>query len=419
MKKLLIICMLIFATFINAQETKTYKNLSKALKNPEKVYRLDLNFARIGVLPDSIGLLTNLTYLRLSSNNLKQLPEAILKLKNLIELDVSFNELENLPRGLGKLKNLTKLKIGSNKITKLPESIGDLNKLTYLDVSFNNLTFLPESIGNLSSLQILKINSNRLTSLPNSITNLKNLSRLDMEFNNYTSLPSGIVEMDNLENIEQITTFYDNFISKQEQKKIEAENEAKRLEEISHYKYLLNFTNSDLENKKTGKFDEEKAYEKLPWKINDIYEYLSTKNEFIYNAKNFSFEKDKVTGTVLIGYKIEKKDKIIESHLYNFTKKQMLPMRGMFADINFTIRKDSTSASMKFMPFLPLMTFRTLDRNESVTIKNKTYDCTIVEGFFMFQKIRYWMVTNTPGLIVKMISESTYNRRTWTLKEVK
>ena len=419
MKKFYLILLTIFVTIINAQELKTYKNLSLALKNPENVYRLDLNFARLKVLPDSIALLKNLTYLRLSSNKLKELPKSILKLKRLKELNISFNEIEKLPEDFGLLNNITKLNVSSNKITKLPKSIGDLKNLTELNLSFNQLKTLPESIGNLSNLEILKINSNQLESLPKSITNLKKLSRLDMKFNRYSSLPKGIVGMKNLRNIEEIRTSYDNLIAEQKQKREEQEREAKQREEISHFKYSLNYTNDELINKKTKQFDKEKAYAKLPWKINDIYDFLRTKKEFIYSAENFSYQKNKVSGKILIGYKIKKKKNEIESELYNFTDKRALPMRGMFANLKSIIRKDSTQASMKFMPFLPLMTFRTLDKQETISINNQTYDCTIVEGFFMYQKIKYWMVTDTPGLVVKMISETTYNRRTWILKEIR
>ena len=421
MKQLFTIALLITISIaLNAQEDRTYGDITEALKNPERVYKLDLGFDKLGRLPDSIKLLTNLTYLKVSSNKLTEFSEAITELTNLTELDICFNELTSLPASIGKLTKLSKLNISANKITALPESIGKLTNLTTLNVSFNELTSLPESIGKLSNLTEFKISSNKLSTLPESIGKLNKLARLNLGFNDFDSLPESIISMTNLANIEAIKELK-NEIIREKKKKVERDaREKKRLEEISHFEYVLNFDPNSFANPETGEFDGETAYKSLPWEIEDIYDYLKTKKDFIYSAEKYSYKKNKVVAKAIVGFKIEiNENEEIESLTYNYSEKEYLKRGGLFEELKTVITKDSTNNNMKFMPFVALMTFRVLDETETIKINKKEYECTQVEGVFMFEKIKYWMVTNKSGLIVKIVNESTYNRETWLLKKIK
>ena len=104
---------------------------------------------------------------------------------------------------------------------------------------------------------------------------------------------------------------------------------------------------------------------------------------------------------------------------YDLCKKELVERQGMLANFRTTISLDSSNVSMKFMPFNLLTPFRVLDEIASIKIGKKSYECVQIEGRFLFQKMKYWMDKNQPGLIVKAVSESTYNRQTWTIKKVK
>jgi len=420
MKNLLLVIAILFTSLSFAQKDKTYKDINEALRNYKDVYKLDLNWKKLGQLPDSIQYMTNLTYLRVSSNELTELPNFICKLTNLTELDISWNKLSVLPSDIGNLKLLTKLSANSNNLTSLPESFCSLNKLEDVDFSYNKLEKLPENIGNLSQMKHLNLGSNQLTTVPKSMDKLLSLELLDLGFNSYLeSIPESITLLPNLQNTEALVQKREELIQEQVYKKEREESEKKRLEEISHFNYELTFTPTDFLDSETGEFDEKSAYKKLPWKIEDIYNYLNTKQNFIYNIERFSYKKNKVIDKAKVGYKIKRNpDNTLESISYNFSKKEKIEIRGLLSEFKTTISLDSTNLSMKFMPFFFLTPFRVLEQTESLKIGNKTYECVVVEGGFMFQKMKYWMVKKQAGLIVKIVSESTYSRKTWLLKKV-
>ena len=87
-----------------------------------KLRDLDLSHNRNlfeGSIPIGLGLLTNLRYLSLSSNNL----------------------CGNIPSEIGNLKLLELLNLGSNKLTgPLSKIISNLKNLIFLDVSDNSLS---------------------------------------------------------------------------------------------------------------------------------------------------------------------------------------------------------------------------------------------------------------------------------------
>ena len=421
MKNFFLIVAIAIVSLSQAQKDKTYTDINEALKNYKQVYRLDLNWKKLGTLPDSIQYMSNLTYLRVSSNELTELPDFICKLINLTELDISWNKLSALPNCIGNLKQLTKLTANSNELTSLPESFATLEKLNEINLSYNKLTILPENIGNLNQLKRLDLSSNELKILPKSTGKLKQLELLDIGFNSYLeAIPESVILLPNLQNTDALKEKRDELIQEQVYRKEQEEREKKRQEEISHFKYELTFDPNDFLNSETGEFDEENAYKKLPWEIKDIYNYLKTKKDFIYNVEYFSYKKDKVEDKALVGYKIKiNSDNTIESIPYNYSKKEAIKKRGLLSDFKTTISLDSTNLSMKFMPFFLLSPFRVLEKTELIEIGKNNYECVVVEGSFMFQKMKYWMVKNQPGLIVKIVSESTYHKKTWLLKKIK
>lgn len=84
---------------------------------------LDVHFNELQGLPRSIGMLTNLEYLNLSSNfsDLTELPDTFGDLTNLQELDLSNNQIRELPLTFRRLKNLYKLNLEENPIVIPPK----------------------------------------------------------------------------------------------------------------------------------------------------------------------------------------------------------------------------------------------------------------------------------------------------------
>jgi len=134
-----------------------YDHLNEALKNPDKVYRLDL-----------------------SRKKLKTFPMEILTFKNLQELNLSKNKLDSLSGAIGMLTNLQMLNISGNKLAYLPDSIGELINLKKLVGARNNLVALPKRIGDLQNLEILDLWENELSTFPNELSKLKKLRWMDL-----------------------------------------------------------------------------------------------------------------------------------------------------------------------------------------------------------------------------------------------
>lgn len=67
-----------------ALEDKEYFSLEEALKTPDRVYKLDLEYDNLTSLPESIGNLTNLTSLILYKVHLNK--SEIEKLNNITQL---------------------------------------------------------------------------------------------------------------------------------------------------------------------------------------------------------------------------------------------------------------------------------------------------------------------------------------------
>lgn len=132
-----------------------YTSLTEALKNPEKVYKLNLRKNKLKEIPPDIFKLTNLQELNLSKNKLTKIPKDISKLTKLEVLDVSSNEIDTLYPEIGLLVNIKKLILNQNIIAHLPGTIGNLMKMNFLDMWGNEIQVFPKEISKLSN--ILKV----------------------------------------------------------------------------------------------------------------------------------------------------------------------------------------------------------------------------------------------------------------------
>jgi len=136
---------------------RTYRSMERALKDPDKVYRLDLSGAKLKELPVEIYTLKNLNALDISGNKLKELPERLGEFVHLQELRASRNKLEQLPAGLCKLVHLKRIDVSRNALTGLPGCIGALTEMVSMDLWDNDLAEFPEEMADMLALRFMDL----------------------------------------------------------------------------------------------------------------------------------------------------------------------------------------------------------------------------------------------------------------------
>jgi len=211
---------------------------------PSKIGLLsDLNFLDLrsnqlgGSIPGELGQLVNLQSLLLGENSLSgEIPHAIFNLSSLQYLYLHANYLDKaLPSDIGKLlPHLLELTLENNKFEgpipaslgnnalglrvidlswnnfkgKIPTSFGNLSNLTFLSLQYNHLVARDDqdweflnTLRNCKSLQILALDSNKLQgSIPQSIGNLPSSLQQLLLGNNSLSgqVPQGIGKLSGL-----------------------------------------------------------------------------------------------------------------------------------------------------------------------------------------------------------------------------
>ena len=159
-----------------------------------RVSKLFFNWADnnlVGPIPESIGNLSDLTYLNIGANKLNgSIPLSIGNLKKLEEISLWNNHLSgSLPESIGNLSSLRILNLYDNDISgTLPESIGNLTNLQTLLLTLNNFTGnIPNSFGNLSNLIELNLSNNQLSgAIPSTLNNLPLSTSLSLNYNKFT-----------------------------------------------------------------------------------------------------------------------------------------------------------------------------------------------------------------------------------------
>lgn len=139
-----------------------------------------------GFLPDELGLLNELTFLRIPKNTIAgTVPQALCGLRKLSSLDLSSNEINGfLPSDLGNVTELDALDLSGNKLTgSLPSSFWDLPLLRILDLSSNQLTGkITERVNQLEALVSLNLRSNLFTgNFPRELYGMQKLDFLFLE----------------------------------------------------------------------------------------------------------------------------------------------------------------------------------------------------------------------------------------------
>jgi Leucine-rich repeat (LRR) protein len=140
----------------------TYRSIGDALRSPSSVTHLALVSQRLTEVPAEVRQLTNLRYLFLAGNSIKELPQWLPENSKIVEIGLSGNRFTTFPRELLQMTNLEDLHLGGNSIAELPDDIGRLASLRGLDLRNNDLTTIPEGISKLLQLRLIHLEGNRL-----------------------------------------------------------------------------------------------------------------------------------------------------------------------------------------------------------------------------------------------------------------
>lgn len=178
-------------------EKKEFTSLKEALKNPEKVYKLNLSNQQISLTIAEWAKFINLEKLTLKNDHLLEFPIGILNLQNIKYLDISGNDFKTLPKEFSALVNLEELYLNNEKNIDLPATLSiltQLPKLKSLHLEEDNLTILPSEILKFKNLENLYLNKNKLAEVPK-LEALDHLKYLDLKDNN---INADLQEMKNL-----------------------------------------------------------------------------------------------------------------------------------------------------------------------------------------------------------------------------
>jgi Leucine-rich repeat (LRR) protein len=168
------------------QIDKEYTVLSEALKEPEKVFRLNLSNQTFDDFTIGLSKFKNLRYLSLRNDHLTTIPAEIGTLKNLEVLDLGGNNFQILPEEFIKLQNLEELYMDEDKNLLLSRDfdiLGKLPKLKILHLESNNIDKLPRNIDKLTHLESLYLSNNLLHFIPPQVKKMKNLKYLEIKLN--------------------------------------------------------------------------------------------------------------------------------------------------------------------------------------------------------------------------------------------
>lgn len=124
------------------------------------------------------------------ANRLKAIPDEILT--SVSSLDLTHNEVESIPAAIGRTKRLRLLKLGNNRLSAIPAEIRDADGLRILALENNRITAIPEVMGSMKSLIQLDVRNNRIETVPGSLANLGKLVSLAAADNRLATLPEAL-----------------------------------------------------------------------------------------------------------------------------------------------------------------------------------------------------------------------------------
>ena len=156
-----------------------------------EVLNLELNRDLSGNVPEELGNLSNLTFLKFSATGLSgPIPASLGGLSNLRTLHLNYTDLSgSIPSELGNLTELIELDLCSNELSgSIPSELGNLSSVTWFCLGANGFTgTLPTSLVGLSSVQYFHVGMNELSgTIPSELGDLGNLQELLLFTNEFT-----------------------------------------------------------------------------------------------------------------------------------------------------------------------------------------------------------------------------------------
>tara|TARA_R110001632_G_scaffold137169_8_gene252844 strand:+ start:6391 stop:7341 length:951 start_codon:yes stop_codon:yes gene_type:complete len=129
---------------------------------------LNLQGNTIKSLPPTITKLSKLKDLKLSYNELKDEQSYIYlsQLPNLYAVWLDFNELSVVPDNMGLLSQIKYLYLDGNRLTDLPSSMRSMRSLSVIHLGYNKFSQLPERFMEMPELLMVHINNNQIATIP-------------------------------------------------------------------------------------------------------------------------------------------------------------------------------------------------------------------------------------------------------------
>ncbi|CAB4273844.1 unnamed protein product [Prunus armeniaca] len=166
-----------------------------------------------GIIPSDVGTCSSLSRLSLDQNNLIGVLPQFAKNPTLSYMDISSNEITGeIPPSLGNCSNLKSINLCRNKLTGvLPQELGNLAELRSLNISENNLVGpLPPQLSKCTKMYKFDVRSNLLNgSIPSSLRSWTDLSTLILSDNSFTGGPIP-PELGKLKRLQQLDISHNN-----------------------------------------------------------------------------------------------------------------------------------------------------------------------------------------------------------------
>lgn len=190
--------------------------------------------------------------------------------------------------------------------------------------------------------------------------------------------------------------------------------------EIKMEKPILSFEREEMYDEE-GNFNYEEAEAKLPWKIETIVNYLKDYTEMVYNVTSFPDDENADAWVESEKINYDATAQSIDVRRYSYFQNDYI---DMMEDPIWMNNLSEYEYDFMFFPKDNLDTYKVVG-TDTIETPAGVFECTIVEGFGRFNaKVKYWMVTNKPGVFAKVINVKDApapfgNTNIYTLKEIK
>jgi len=167
--------------------------LKSALPDMDQIKEAYLEENMIVYIPKQFSILSSMTTLNISKNQLTTIPDFIDCWKCMKFCFMQCNNINQVPDIIGSWSQCTTLILSRNFISSLPDSIRFMASLCTLFLDMNRLEILSPALGFVTTLTDLRLNLNNITLLPPEMAQLTMLSKLRLDGNVFKSPPPSIV----------------------------------------------------------------------------------------------------------------------------------------------------------------------------------------------------------------------------------